>query len=298
MLSILIPTYNYNISDLVREIHEQATKSKIKFEIICFDDNSREFTHENKSTIDSLSYSKIIVSKKNLGRTESRQKLAKESIYNWLLFLDADVLPKSNNFIINYINNKINTKYEAIFGGFSYTKIYPNNGVILRWKYGKTFEDVNAKERNIKPYRVIISANFLIQKNIFTKINSEIKIKSYGLDNYFASLLKQYNVNVLHINNEVYHFGLERNEVYLNKIEESLRTLLEITNNHNVFEHDNKLLSVFQFFKRYKFNHLFAYIYPLLNSSIKKNLLGENPNLVLLQFYKILYICYIDSKNI
>ena len=70
MLSILIPTYNYNISDLVREIHEQATKSKIKFEIICFDDNSREFTHENKSTIDSLSYSKIIVSKKNLGRTE------------------------------------------------------------------------------------------------------------------------------------------------------------------------------------------------------------------------------------
>ena len=70
MLSILIPTYNYNISNLAIEIHKQATKAKIKFEIICFDDNSREFTHENKSTIDSLSYSKIIVSKKNLGRTE------------------------------------------------------------------------------------------------------------------------------------------------------------------------------------------------------------------------------------
>ena len=40
MLSILIPTYNYNIEALVTELHTQAIACDIDFEILCYDDCS------------------------------------------------------------------------------------------------------------------------------------------------------------------------------------------------------------------------------------------------------------------
>lgn len=293
MLSILIPVYNYNISNLVHEIHEQATKANIKFEIICFNDASEKYNYENNSAVGSLSSTKIINSEKNLGRIKSRQLLSNESIYNWLLFLDADVIPKSKKFIEHYIS-KINSNHDVIYGGFAYTNTRPNNDSVLRWKYGKKFEEVDAKKRNLKPHQLIISANFFIKKNIFKKINSKINRKGYGLDNYFASLLKQNNVSVLHLNNEVYHYGLETSIIYLNKAKDCIITLLWLFNTKKMLKHNNKLLSAFVLLKKVKLNYLMMVFYKAFNSKMKGNLIGVNPNMYLLQLYKLSYICYKD----
>jgi glycosyltransferase involved in cell wall biosynthesis len=296
MVSILIPVFNYDISNLVYEIHKQCNNAKIKFEIICYDDNSDKYISENKKTFDSLANTRIINSEKNLGRTGSRQILCESAIYNWLLFLDADVIPKSDNYIEHYIH-KIKSSYEVIYGGFAYTNNKPNNNAILRWKYGRKFEEVDASKRNLKPYQIIISANFLIKKTVFNQINSKLNRKSYGLDNYFAALLKQNNYRVLHINNEVYHFGLEKSSVYLNKVEECIITLLWLLNEEKMVDHNNKLLSVFIHVKSFKLNYLMSFLYLIFNLKIKRNLLSSNPNMYLLQFYKILYICHKDLKH-
>jgi hypothetical protein len=296
MLSILIPTYNCNISNLVLEIHKQATKANIIFEIICFDDCSDVFINENKLTIDSLDTTKIIISEKNLGRIHSRQLLSDAAIYSWLLFLDADVIPKSKKFIENYII-KTNSNSEVIYGGLAYLKDKPNDNSILRWKYGRTYETVNAKKRNVKPFQVLVSGNFLIKKRVFILINSKIKKVSYGLDNYFAALLKQNNIHVSHIDNEVYHLGLENSIVYLKKVEEFIITLLWLYNSKKILDNNNKLLSIFVMVKRFKLNYLMSFFYHVFNLKIKKNLVSHNPNMFLLQLYKILYICHIDLNK-
>lgn len=293
MISVLIPTYNYNISNLVCEIHKQATIANIEFEIICFDDNSEKYVLENESTIDTLPFAKIITSEENLGRIHSRQTLLNVSKYNWLLFLDADVMPKSCAFIQNYIDS-IHLNFDVMFGGFAYHNTKPETSAILRWQYGRMFEEVDAKKRNLKPHQLIISANFFIKKSIFNDINSQIRRKSYGLDNYFAALLKQNNIKVLHINNEVFHNGLESSQVYLKKAEECIITLLWMHNEGKIIEHDNKLLSMFIFLKKFKINHLVRPFYNVFSSIMKKNLVGSNPNMYLLQLYKLSYICYKD----
>ena len=296
MLSILIPTYNYNIVSLVTELHKQCVECNIKFEILVYDDGSNKYANESKQIAAFLSETRIIFSDKNLGRIHARQKLSDNAQYDWLLFLDADVLPKSKKFIERY-TLKTNSCYDAVFGGFAYTSNPPENHSILRWKYGKTFEEVDAKKRNSKPYHLIISANFLIKKEIFHNINSKIKINSYGLDNYFAALLKQNNIHILHVNNEVYHFGIEKNIVYLNKVEEAINTLLYLFNKNKIFTHNNKLLSTFIKTKRFKLNILLAHLYKKFNKRIKSNLLSHNPNMFLLQLYKTLYMCHLDLKT-
>ena len=49
MLSILIPTYNYSIVELVRNVHKQAIIAKIPFEIIVIDDCSTNQDIINKN---------------------------------------------------------------------------------------------------------------------------------------------------------------------------------------------------------------------------------------------------------
>jgi glycosyltransferase involved in cell wall biosynthesis len=52
MLSILIPTHNYDTFQLVKELHNQAIKECIEFEIIVSDDASsnEELITRNKET--------------------------------------------------------------------------------------------------------------------------------------------------------------------------------------------------------------------------------------------------------
>jgi len=296
MLSILIPVYNFNISELLIEVHKQATIANIEFEIICFDDKSETFTIENKKTINSLTNSRIILSDINLGRIESRQRLSNASIYDFLLFLDADVLPKSNKFIEQYLEF-VQSKYEVIFGGFAYSASKPPEKFILRWKYGKHFEEISAKTRNLKPYRIIISANFFVKKHVFNKLNSKINRKSYGLDNYFAALLKQNKINVLHLDNEVYHLSLESSISYLIKTEDYITTLLWLFKEKKMSEHENRLLIIFVSLKRFKLNHFMNLIYNLFSSKMKKNILGTNPIMSIFQFYKLAFISHKELNS-
>ncbi|UKM64639.1 glycosyltransferase family 2 protein [Flavobacteriaceae bacterium GSB9] len=294
MLSILIPTYNYNISNLVQEVHQQVCKAHVAFEIICFDDASSIYTEHNKRTIESLAHSRIIISKDNVGRVKARQSLSNQAKFKWLLFLDADVIPKSDTFITDYIKNATSLNYDVFFGGFAYALNLQKKESTLRWKYGRKFEQVDASKRNQSPYSVIISANFLIKKSIFDKINLNFIRKSYGMDNLFAAYLKENNVKVFHLNNEVYHVGVESNKTYLNKVEEAINTLLWAYNHDKMTAHENKLLLTFIKIKKWKLNRFTAFLYRFLKFPIKKNLLGTNPNLYLLQFYKLFYICNKD----
>ncbi len=295
MISVLIPLYNYNVVALVTHIHTQLQLSQVPFEIICLDDASSEIVVENDK-ISNLDFTKLLKSNKNLGRTKARQYLSEKATYEWLLFLDADVMPKSDAFIRNYLKH-IGSDYEAIYGGFTYHEEAPDAEYMLRWTYGKTHEQVSAKSRNKKPYKVIISANFMIKKPVFKAINSQIKQKGYGFDNFFAALLKMKQINVFHIDNEVYHLGIETSKVYLNKKEKAAETLLSLHNAHKIESHQNDLLHLFIKLKRYRLHHVFSTFYKLFKNPLQRNLLSNHPSMKVLQLYRISYMCYKDLNN-
>lgn len=288
MLSVLIPTYNYNISALISALHTQLMEQAIAFEIIVLEDGSTKNINSNPH----LSATTIIKNDVNNGRVKARQLLAFKAKYEWLLFLDADVLPKSNLFISNYIK-AMALDYDAFFGGFAYSKTTPEPSFMLRWKYGKTKEQVPAATRNKTPYKVIISANYLIKKQIFNSINTKIKdTKGYGFDNYFGALLQDNTIKILHLDNEVYHLGIEKSEWYLKKKEQAALTLLHFYKTEGFNNHSNDLLKLFSTVNRLKLVGLFSLFYKTFKQSMTKNLLGLSPSITVLQLYKISFMCY------
>lgn len=287
MLSVLIPTYNYDVSKLIATIHSQLIKSRIVFEIIVLEDGSTSEINTNKT----LSNTSIIINPNNIGRVKARQDLARQAKYEWLLFLDADVLPKSEQFILNYINATV-LEYDAFFGGFAYYKNKPEQSFVLRWKYGQTKEQIPASTRNQSPYKVIISANYLIKKVVFNTVNTKIEDnKGYGFDNYFGALLQDNNAKIWHLDNEVYHLGIEKSELYLKKKEQAALTLIHFYKTEGFNNHSNDLLRLFTILNRLKLVWFFSLFYKIFKSIMKKNLLSNSPSIKILQLYRISFMC-------
>ncbi|QDO92545.1 glycosyltransferase family 2 protein [Formosa sediminum] len=296
MLSVLIPIYNYNVVALVKALHKQLIEANIIFEIICLDDASDVKYMNTNTEVEALSCTSFLKSSHNNGRTQTRQSLCEASQFEWLLFLDADTIPVNTNYILTYIKY-INSDFEAIFGGFAYNNTPPENEFMLRWKYGRSKEVVDASVRNRTPYKVIISANFLIKKSVFKSLNAQMQYSGYGLDNYFGALLKDKSIKVYHINNPVYHLGIENSNVYLQKKEAAALMLLKLTKQQKIKTHNNSLLALFTSLKHTKLNVIFSYIHSIFKVQMKRNLLGSNPNIKVLQLYRITFMCYIDFNS-
>jgi len=293
MLSILIPTHNYDVMALVKQLHEQISKLQIAHEIMVYDNGSDRGIANRNEKIKDLTNTTIITSEKPIGISLAREFLVDKAKFDWILLLDADTQPKHNNFISQYVDY-INTNNEVVFGGFSYKHEKPEKSEILRWKYGMAYENANAKQRNKTPYKITIAGNLLIKKQLYQSLNLHLIKDGYGMDLYLGPQLKKIRIPIMHIDNEVYHLGLETNETYLQKVELAIGTLLKLYNENQIDSHENDLLSVYIKLKRIKVNYVMSILYKILQHPIKKNLLSGNPSINLLQLYKLLYICHYD----
>lgn len=289
MLSILIPTYNYDCFSLVEELKKQADKLEIDYEIIVLDDFSSQFIEEN-SKINSFKNCIYQVNSVNLGRTKTRQILSEKAKFDWLLLLDSDVFPTSKKFLSNYISHTNNTN-SVIIGGIKYDEIDVPISKILRYKYGKEREEISIDKRKQKPYNYILSANILIQKTIFERFNYTENSNLYGLDIYFAYQLFLNKIPILHIENEVYHRGIEDNEIFFKKSLSAVETRKKILENEVKIGEVNALLKYYLFLKKYRLTFIIKLLFKITEPFLKKNILSSKPNLRYLDLYRLGYIC-------
>lgn len=288
MLSILIPTYNYNTNLLVEELYKQAFRENILFEIIILDDCSTEDL-KPASNFKNVDYLRNIV---NQGRTLSRKILAEKAQYDTLLFLDADMLPTNDQFISNYIN-KIEKGMSVVFGGYTYRPEPPSPDKILRYKYGRHREEKPASKRSLNPYATIFSGNLLIQKQVFFENNYSQNQNLYGMDNVFCYNLYHNNVKIEHIDNPILHLGLENNDIFFKKCIESVKNRKELLANSESIENINSLLKHYKKLKQYKLDRIVSFFFKLGEPLLKKMILKKDPNLFCLDIYRLGYICFI-----
>ncbi|PVW16294.1 glycosyltransferase family 2 protein [Marixanthomonas spongiae] len=293
MLSILIPTYNYDITALVHTLHQQCLAAGIPFEITVRDDgSSNKQIKTSNQTINNLVHCKYTENTKNQGRTATRNKLAAQATYKWLLFLDADVIPASKQFIANYITEIQQETGDVVFGGITYQKHSPKKEQLLRWHYGKHREAKTVAARNKSPY-FIISQNLLIRKDTFQQANV-VKEDFYGLDNLFSSMLKKNNVKVTHINNPVIHLGLEKSTTFITKALKAVETTVHFEQK-NMMTAERPLQKAYLKLKKWHLTKPFCWGIAIFEKPMRRNFLSKKPSLFLFDLYRLYY--YAKLKN-
>lgn len=293
MLSVLIPTKDYDCCTLVRSLHEQVESLQQPCEIIVAEDGSSAEGLALNESLNRLPHCRIIAQKNNIGRAKIRNLLAKEAKYPYLLFIDSDAIVENNTFLKKYIEALGENR--VVCGGLYHADKQPDENCSLRYRYEKKADKRrSAKIRNKQPYNNFATFNFAIEKELFLSILFNEQITRYGHeDTLFGYVLRERGVKIRHIDNALLHSGLESNCVYLRKVEESIETLVEISDEID----DTPLLSMAKRIERMHLTNIIATMWKACNRMLKSNLLSRRPSITILNIYKLGYFCYLNRKQ-
>lgn len=296
MLSVLIPCYNYNASRLLFNLQNQLEKEGFEYEIILNDDCSSDVVldKENKKTAEKIG-AIYLKNKKNLGRTATRQNLAKEAMYDKLLFMDVDVLPLQNDFIKKF--DIRDNRFQVIFGGITYTNEKPDKNKILRWTYGKAREAKPLEKRSKNPFLSIISQCFLIEKTLFLKTNNFLSNR-YGVDVLFCNNLESHKAKVKHIDNPILHLGLESSTSFIKKTKQGLKALYEFEIKGLLPNDYKKIQNAYLKISKSGLLSIFLFIMKIMKGQILKNLNSTRPSLLLFDLYRLQYFASLHKQEI
>ena len=299
MLSILIPTYNYNVYNLVTELHRQCNECGIEFEIIALDDSSKINSIENQQ-INKLNNCRFLINDVNVGRGATINKLVQYSNFEYLLILEADSFPCKKNYISLY-NDFITKTPQAVFGGVLYDNRKPNDNSLLRWTYGHARESKNLKHRIKNPNDIVFSWNLLLQKKLFLDNPFDSLIRSYGFEDLvFLKNLKKNNVSITQIDNPCFHQNQEQSIVFIEKSKIAILNLVELYKKKILNGKDSSLLRAFTMARKFHISSLIVLVFERTEDLLESNLLSTKPSLLLFDFYRLGHFSknYLKKKEI
>ena len=295
MLSICIPIYNFDVTTLVKSLHDEAETLPVEYEILLSDNASNENFRKENSVLSTLPNVRYFQSEINLERAGNRNFLFKTAKFPYILFMDCDSQVSKNDYLRDFLPY---CKPGSICsGGRIYFSEKPQDAKqIFHWKVGCQRESRPAQVRARNPNNSFMSCNFLIDKHIFNIVQFDERLKGYcNEDTLFGIELKKKGITIAHIDNPLYHIGLEKAEVFLSKIEEGLRNYHKINylyNNDPVFIESCKILRVERRLKKWRLAKCFKFLFILTKNVMYRNLVSKNPSMLAYDLYKLGYLCY------
>lgn len=285
MISILIPIYNQDVTKLIGELADQASRAKVPFEILAFDDASKEKYRIVNRKVNHLFGVNYVESERNLGRSAMRNRLARTATMPYLLFLDCDVKIPKRSFIKRYAE-AAKAGYPVVNGGIIYSKRKPGKTKRLHWLYGRYREALPATKRQRKPYFHIMTGNLLIDREKYLGLELDESLSGYGHeDTLFGKMLRDREIPVLQIDNPVQHLGLETSKKFMKKQDAALENLLRIKGKHTEFE--TRLTRTYDQLMRQLLGPWFMDRIQRRKDKIMSNLLSPEPRLYNLDLYKL-----------
>lgn len=298
MLSLLIPTFNYNVYPLTLELSEQCKSCGIEYEVIALDDGSNLIFSENDQ-INNVANCRYLINEKNTGRASNINKLVALAKFNYVLILEADAFPCHKNYIQLYVD-VISQNPKAVFGGVRYSDKKPAKNALLRWIYGNSRESKNLKHRLENPFDIVFSWNLLISKNLFSEPLFDASIITYGFEDLvFLKKLKENGIVIHQIDNFLLHQNEEDATVFIEKSKTATLNLIALYQNKTLSATDSRLLNAFEMVKKLHFAGIIVKIFKHFEKTWCENLKSEKPSLFLFDLYRLGYFCQqIQLKNI
>ena len=293
MLSICIPIYNYDVTTLVKHLHQQGAALNIDFEILLMDDASQQRYKAINRECYELQHVIAIELEQNVGRSRIRNLLAQKARYPWLIFMDCDSQCPDDHYLERYLKQ---AKDEGVVcGGRIYHDQPPADDTYLHWLFGTKREVKPSGTRARKPNHSFMTNNFMIAATIMKEIRFNESLIGYGHeDTLFGLDLLKNGIKIKHIDNPLIHVGLQDAAEFLAKTREGTRNLLKvykITGRDKALPEMAKLLKIWLIIRNLGLCRITGFFLALPETMLLKNLKGKNPSILFLDLYKLGYIC-------
>ena len=286
-LSVLIPVYNSRCVDFVRDLQLLVDETGINYEIIVADDAStdRRCVEANRELTE-IPHCIYIIKEVNTGAAATRNFLAQQSSYPYLLFVDCDMQLADGAFFRRYLDYFDNDETEVVSGGVRVTIYDERWHDNLRFLYEEA-EQANhiAEKRRQRPYQSFRSANFLIRRDVMLRCPFDERFRRSGYEDVlFGKQLRQHHINIAHIENPLVMGDFESNADYVSKVEYSLQTLYQFRNELQGY---SRLLTTAEGIHLGAVRWMIAAFHRCFGGLLRRNLCGHRPNLNILKIYKL-----------
>lgn len=296
MLSVLIPTFEYDCSDLVTALHQQCESltqnDQLEYEIIVVDDGSKGAVWQTvKATVESLNHCSFIRLEENIGRSRVRNFLAQRAQGERLLFIDSHMSIISTQYIQRYLT----TDADICQGGYVVEEDdkWDDN---LRYRYERRARQLNRKHNDdTETNHDFHTSNFMVTRQLFLAHPLDESIRRYGYEDVlYGKQLADCGIKVTNIDNPVGFAHFESNSAFVQKTEEAIATLYELRERIDGY---SRLLTHERRLKRWIIAPLLCNIFSLTRQKLRDNLCGSNPNLRIFDFYKLLLLLSLDRHD-
>jgi glycosyltransferase involved in cell wall biosynthesis len=201
--------FNWDVRELLQKIHTQAEELQpdYRIEILVMDDGSVE-QDTNRAFAEMLPLVKFTAFPENRGRAVIRNLLLEEAQGEYVLFLDADMLPDHDTFLQNYVE-KAMAGCEIVCGGISYLQVgdLRKEYSFYYYKSRKT-EAVPVAKRKRQPWRYLFTSNIMLRRSILSVMRFDTRFSGYGFEDIeWAIRLGKY-YTITHLENSCSHMGL------------------------------------------------------------------------------------------
>ena len=112
-------------------------------------------------------------------------------------------------------------------------------------------------------------------------------------------MLEKEKKEILHINNPLYHKGIENNIIFLQKTQQSILSLKELYERAEYSSQLSNKIKILSFYKKIKPLHIpISFLFTSIRPLIEKYLItNKKPSLIVFDFYKLAYLCTSMQNN-
>lgn len=231
LLSVLIPFYK---ESPLRLLEALATRDPHQVEVIVLDDGSAMpgITAEIEAFVARSPLAcQLITLSANEGRSRGRNRLTRAARGEYFLFLDADMLPDSIDFVDRWL--AVATDRTAVaFGGFSLLQASADPATAVHRLMAAHSDCLSAEVRNQQPEKYVFTSNLLVRRDVFAAETFDPEFSGWGWEDTEWGMRVAARYGVIHVENAATHLGLDTAATLAHKYEQSVPNFKRVLSKH------------------------------------------------------------------
>ncbi len=234
LLSICIPSYRDDATPLIEALAKLNGTEHCT--LLLYDDGCCDealIAGHKDAVLTYPSPARFISAEKNFGRSHARNRLVAMAEADWILLLDADMLPDSADFLSQYIDALRSSGRPALIaGGFSLQQLTPQKGHRLHEAQAALSDCVDAATRSSEPGRYVFTSNILVHRDVLASVPFDEGFNGWGWEDVDWGLRVAGHFRIQHIENTATHLGMDADADLIRKFGNSGQNFARLVEKH------------------------------------------------------------------
>jgi len=283
-LSVLVPFFTDDATGLLSALDTQMTDLPI--EVLFYDDGTCDDAltdRMSRATASSNGAFNLITNRENKGRSAARNALYKAARSEWVLFLDADMLPAREDFLQNYLSLIAVRAADIFFGGFEVELQTEDADRDVHRALSAVSDCLSLDERQASGPQYVASSNLCVRRGVLDMEPFDSGFSGWGWEDseWAARVSKRFVLT--HVDNPAIHLGLETTDTLLKRFATSGNNYRRFTGAHPDLATTLPLYNISKKLGRLPGQSLMR---PVLKASVKTQFLPMKARLTALKLWR------------